>query len=200
MEAAVVLAIMLTLIRVHALALQVALQAAVHLNFFMLGISQWHQRAFIALWCLFLYSCSNPVCRQWIFLDGNVNNPIYNSGRMVLNSNAKTPRLELEIDRGQTGISIYVNVFLLTVPSLAEDDRRASIDLILEDGEIITFYPYRLEGGQRLLMPSEATEYILDLLMNEVSFSIKLGRNQLDVGPDNFQKSYEALMKIPIRD
>ena len=93
---------------------------------------------------------------------------------------------------------MYVNLFLLCTAPLPDDEAKTSIQLIMEDGETLILYPYRFEGGQRLLLPSEASDFIITLLSEGKSFTIKVGRNELAIVPENFQISYENLMSVPI--
>ncbi len=115
---------------------------------------------------------------------------------MLLGSDSPTNQLELEIDKGLSGTLIYLNIFMLPSVPLADDETHTSIQLILDDGETLILYPYRLRGGQRLLFPPEATKLIVDLLSENRPFLIKSGRHELKVIPGNFENSYTRLKMI----
>lgn len=160
------------------------------------------QRVYITLCVPFVlmlfYSCSGTPCREWIFLDSGACDPEYNSGRLLLRDEDTLNRLELEIDKTESGIRMYLNLSLLPAAPLPEDERKTAIELILEDGERMTLFPYRFVGGQRLLLPDEATSYLIGLLLDEQSFTMKIGRNELYVVPDNFRQGYDFLIDILI--
>ena len=156
------------------------------------------KRALVALSLIALIACSKPNCRKWVLFEDRAFYSKYNSGRLILESETSMNYLELEIDRTQSGIRMYLNLFLLPARPLSDDPTLTSIQLVLEDDECLTFYPYLFEGGQRLLLPPEATDFIIKLLLEGHCFTFKVGKNELNVIPDNFQNSYDNLMAIPI--
>lgn len=159
----------------------------------------YFQRALMALCVLSLWACSTPACRKWIFLEsGRTCNPEFRIGRLLLTPDAPNGKLELEMDRGRSGLRMYLNLFLFRASSLPEDPSKTSMDMILESGETLTFYLYRLEGGQRMLFPPEVMEYIIKLLSEGQPFTLKLGRYQINVILDNFEEAYQNLMELPI--
>ncbi|MBA3720974.1 MAG: hypothetical protein H0W88_01065 [Parachlamydiaceae bacterium] len=124
--------------------------------------------------------------------------PSYNAGRLFLEPDNATSHVGLELDRTRSGIRMYLNLYLLLVPPYADDPSRACVKLIIEGEEALIFYPYRLAGCQKILFPEDVTNYIIELLLNDQSFILNLGRNQINVIPDKFQEAYEKLMEIEI--
>jgi hypothetical protein len=117
---------------------------------------------------------------------------------MKLACDSTSHHLELEIDRGRSGVKMYVNLLLLPIAPLPGDETRASIQIILEDDEILVIHPHRFIGGQRLLLPPDTSDLLISLLLEGCSFTIKVGRNELQVIGNNFEKSYNDLMSLEI--
>jgi hypothetical protein len=159
--------------------------------------SNYYRRVLSTLCLLCLCSCSKTT-REWNFWTNGNPNACFSSGRMTLASDNTTSQMELEISRTASGTRMYLNIFLLAVAPLSEDPNKATFELIIEGQAPLRFYPYRLEGGQRLLLPQEVSDYIIELLLSNQCFTIKLGRNQLMVIPQQFEKNYQKLMALPI--
>lgn len=106
--------------------------------------------------------------------------------------------LELELVRNRSGIRLYLNLLMMVAPPCREDPSRTKVEIIFEDQEPSTVYPYLLEGGQRLLLPGDAADFLIRLLIEDNSFTLKIGRSQITVIPDNFSIVYEKLLALPI--
>lgn len=156
-----------------------------------------YQRALCALCLLCLSACSTST-REWTFWDNANSHPCFNSGKIILEPESSCHHIGLEISRTTSGVRLYINAYLLPIAPLPEDYSRARLEVILEDGEVMTFYPYRLQGGQRLLLPSEAANFLIELLLEGQGFTIKAGRNEIGVIPDRFDELYQKLMDLPI--
>lgn len=153
----------------------------------------------IAALCFLLIGCSSS-CRQWILWGTITHDASFNSGRMFLEPEKLGSQIEIEISRGASGTRMYINLLILPSAPLPNDPSRTAVELIVGDQEPRVFYPYRLLGGQRLLVPDEITEEIIQYLLDGESVVIKMGRNKVQVVPDNFEKSYDGLMAIPVAE
>lgn len=157
-----------------------------------------HQGFLLTLGLLFICSCNPSPEREWILVNTITKRPCYNSSRLFLEPDSKAHHIELEISRSRSGINMYLNLMLFPAPPLPDDPSRTSAEFIVEGEEPIIFYPYRLSGDQRLLIPDDMTQQMIALLTSEKSFVIKMGRDEIQVVPDNFQISYDNLLTIPI--
>lgn len=157
------------------------------------------QRTFIVLWLLCLVGCSES-CREWYLMDTVTAYPCFNSGCLILGPDNECSKLNLEICRSRSGVRIYLDVLLLKAPLVEDDPSRAILELLLEGEEPLTFYPYILDGSQRLLFTDEVSNYIIELLLAEQTFVIQAGRDKITVIPDNFAENYQELMDLEIED
>lgn len=157
------------------------------------------QRAISALCLVTLCSCAQQTCRQWILLENRTCDPSYTSGRMVLERDTHSCRMELEIDRSRSGLRMYINLALFQAAPLPDNPCVSKAELVFCNESLI-FYPYLLEGGQRLLIPSDVTERIIELLSDDCSLILRLGRQEMTIIPDSFQLAYNKLMELEIQN
>lgn len=158
------------------------------------------QRAFLALCLITLIGCSTPACRQWEMDDILTKIPCFNGGRVILSPDSDYSYLELEITRSSSGIRFYLNLLALEAPPWKEDPARTCITIAFEGQEPWTAYPYLLAGGQRLLLPGNIADVLIQALLDEHPFMIQIGRYQISVIPDNFSKVYKRLLDLPIEE
>lgn len=156
------------------------------------------KRALLALCLIFLWSCSTPTCRQWEIQEIVTKRPCFNGGRLLLEPDSNLSTMELELVRNRSGVRFYINLLLLQAPSCKEDSTCARVEVLFENQEPWLIYPYLLEGGQRLLIPDEVAKQLIQALSDQCSFTLKIGRSQIRVIPDNFLPAYEKLMAIPV--
>lgn len=157
------------------------------------------QRAFLALCVLLFSGCSTP-CRQWELQEVLTRRPCFNAGRIILGPDSDFSYLEMEITRNRSGIRSYINLLLMEAPPTNDDSCRTKVNILFDNQDPWIIQPYLLEGGQRLLLPREVSEQLIQALNNDRPFSVKIGRNQLTVIPDNFATTYEKLLALPIEE
>ena len=126
--------------------------------------------------------------------------PCYNAGRLLWHPNSDFSYLELEIARSRTGLRFYVNLLFLQAPPCEEDPERTRLEILFDNQESWVVYPYLFEGGQRLLLPGEIANVLIQTLLDERPFTVRLGRNSLDILPANFASLYETLLSLPIEE
>lgn len=93
---------------------------------------------------------------------------------------------------------MYVNLLSFQVKPCQEDPTLTAIKIQFEDEEPEILYPSVLQGGQRLLLSGGDADRLIQALLEGTSFLIIVGRNRLEVIPDNFSEAYEALLDITI--
>ncbi len=155
----------------------------------------YRKGALVALFLL-LTSCT---CPNWT-LDKTITfNPCYNSGRLYFYADCCGKDLELELDRGASGLRMYINVFSLEIAPVILDPPQAELVITIEESE----YKYLadiLQGGQRLLLTDEARDLIIDTLQSNQIVILKAGRYKAAIQPENFSSLYYNLLSIPISD
>jgi hypothetical protein len=135
---------------------------------------------------------------QWALQESGSEDPHFRSGRLVLAPESNLVPLSLEILRTCSGLRIYINSLLLPVPPFQGNPDLAQLEIEQQDGQVLLVYPYRLAGGQRLLFPADVSQHLIQLLMDNQPFTIKVRSKQICVIPANFLSLYFELMKIPI--
>ncbi len=143
-------------------------------------------------------SCSSSVCRQWEIQKVLTKHPCYNAGRLLWGPHSNFTYLELELARSRTGLRFYVNLLFLQARPCQEDSERTCLEILYDNQESWVVYPYLFEGGQRLLLPGEVADVLIQALLNGRSFTVRLGRNCLEILPANFASLYETLLSLPI--
>lgn len=158
------------------------------------------QRALLALCLMLCFSCSSPIIREWEIQENVTQSSRYNSGRLLLCPDTDFSYLELEILRDSSGIRFFINLLFMVAPPLADDTTRTSVEILFDQYDPWTIYPFLLEGGQRLLLSGESADILIKALLEEESFTIQVGRNKINVIPNNFQTTYSQLLAIPIEE
>lgn len=165
---------------------------------------QFWQRIFGVLCLCSLTACSYffaVPCRQWTSIDTLTDHSCFNSGRLYLAPENDYSHLELEIDRSTSGVRMYVNVLFLCAPPCPDDTSRAIIEVYFEGEKEPKFiYCHRLKGGQRLLLTNEDADMLIEALLAERSFAIKIGHYQFKAVPDGFAILYDNLLSLPIAE
>ncbi len=160
----------------------------------------FYQGMLITLVLFCLIACASPTCRQWVLEDLTDIDPCFNSGRMVLYPESTICYLELELDRSRTGLRMYINILLFQAPPYPLDPNLAEVNILIEGEERMTIYPHVLNGGQRLLLPSDISAYFIKLLLADCSFKIQIGRQETEIVPTNFKNLYKKILNIPIAE
>lgn len=141
--------------------------------------------------CLFFSCCSTP-CREWIYEENLVTSPCYASRQLSLSGSSTICPLRIVIVRTISGIRMYIDLLQLQAPSDPSDCTQ-SIIMITTNDKTYPISAYRFEGCQRLLIPSEEADELINLLLNGQSFTIRIGTYQSDVIPANFEKHKNML-------
>lgn len=147
--------------------------------------------------CLLLFTACSTYIRQWELLENVTQTPQFNSGRMILPPDSDCSNIELEITRSYSGTRFYVNLLSLQAPPLQGDPTRTYLEIVFEqDEKPWIVHPWLFSGGQRLLLPDEVADALIDALMMGKSFTISIGRSTIFVIPDQFCEEYTKLISI----
>ncbi len=166
----------------------------------MVSMRLFFKRAFIALILFQLTGCaSNKVNREWIFQSNPTSKNLCSGARLLLNAEKEYDYLEVEIVRSRSGIRFYINILFMQAFPCTEDPNRTTIEICFEEEEEPwMIYPLILRGGQRLLLPQEVSDYLIENLEQGRGFVIKAGHYQLQVIPETFAERYQEMMQITI--
>lgn len=125
------------------------------------------------------------------------NDPCNNFGRLFLIPIDPYCGLELEISKVESGLRMYINVFSLEIKPETPKQNTVPVEVTISE-ETRTYKAFIYQGGQRLLLPSEARDWIADALIDCGIVSISVSRYHADIIPDGFAESYDQLIKIPV--
>lgn len=106
----------------------------------------------------------------------------------------------MEIVRSPSGLRMYLNILFLKALPCSEDFTRTKVTIDFTEEETFYIYPQILEGGQRLLISQEDSDYLIQALVEDRSFTIKIGRYQTTIVPAAFSKVYKELMNLSIAE
>lgn len=91
-------------------------------------------------------------------------------------------------------LRMFLNSLAILFPCDDNDPCRSIVKVSINDTEL--FYPAeRLDGGQRLKIPQEATETIVAALCGGERVDLSVGRFQETLVPENFLKIYNEFLK-----
>lgn len=111
--------------------------------------------------------------------------PAYHFSRILLPNENTFSGLELEWTRSSTNESLFINVLSREIPAFKGNRDKALVSIVIEE-EVINFLAARLEGGQRLLLPSEPADQIISALKEKKTVEIKLQGYRRTIHPLNF--------------
>lgn len=158
------------------------------------------QRALLALCLCCLSACSSTSCHQWEIQEILTKTSCFNAGRLILAPDSDCSFLEFEITRNRSGIRCYLNLLFLQASPFPDDPNRTRIEILFEDQEPRLVYPYLLNGGQRLLLPGDSADVLIQALLDDLPFTIKIGRANLQVVSTNFEAVYSRLLALDIEE
>jgi hypothetical protein len=100
--------------------------------------------------------------------------------------------IDLEFLKIGENLNVYLNVH--SIPVLAHQDNQKSVLLKLDiDGEILRCQVYRLEGGQRFLLPEEIVATLIKSLHNHKDVTFILPGYRSTVKAENFAEKFIQL-------
>lgn len=102
--------------------------------------------------------------------------------------------MELELVRTVEGIRLYLNVFGLEIPATSCDGIFSSVFISFREYSY-TFVADRLLGGQRLLIPKNVQDDIVNNLQEGQPVFIRVGHYQSDIYPEQFLKLFMQMVK-----
>lgn len=159
-------------------------------------LSSCRNWALVALFC-FLSSCATPA-RQWELEKTRSCSPCFQSAKLFLPVDDNFCGMEIELTQGHCGLRMYVNVFTLEFPYTQENDAKTAL-VITVDEVSQTIYADRFQGGQRLLLPPDASEYIILSLLANKKVDIRAGRFHSIVIPYKFESLFHRLNPSPFQ-
>lgn len=114
------------------------------------------------------------------------------SSKLSYRSHDRSRGIDLEILQTQEHLKAYLCVHSIPIPAYQGNPKAALATLTL-DSEILSCQSYRLEGGQRLLLPEEITVALIKALEKGKDVTISLPGYRTVIPAENFSKRFKSL-------
>lgn len=146
------------------------------------------------------YSTPPPPSRVWVLEKTVTPYAQYNSARLVLPIEDQFRGLEITLVRGSEGVLMYVNACSVAFPCDEDcfDPNMTQINIVVMGNNPYVVWAHRLQGGQRLLLPCEASDRIIESLLAGIPVEMTIGRYYTEIIPDRFAELYIALGRPPL--
>lgn len=150
----------------------------------------------VPIYLMFLSGCNQP-CEFWEYNETITSCPQYNSAIITIPPQERPNSAYAEFVRSSFGIRMHLNLLCFVVPTIDEEGTKSTFTVFISD-QTFSYVGDLLEGGQRLLVPPDATELITQALLEGVPVVIKLGLFKIELMPDNFGELYCKLISFPV--
>lgn len=137
-----------------------------------------------ALIFLFLSSCSS-VQAPWQLDEIVSHNPAYQSKRLLHIASNKNTGFDLEIGHILSEHHVHINVFSRQIPAYLGDLKKALIT-ISNEKESRNMLVHRLEGGQRIFLGKDETQFLLASLETYKEVNIYLEGYEENIDTKDF--------------
>ena len=154
------------------------------------------QRTLCVLLFFFLSGCTSVPCQRWVSQEIPGKCPDDNAARLIFVQTVQPSGFEIELTRNHQGIHLYLNLFMMHARPCPDSPCYTLATITFDDDSSWTIYPHLFAGEQRLLLPDDTTDYLVETLLEGRSFIIHLGNHELEITPANFQELYEKILKI----
>jgi hypothetical protein len=141
---------------------------------------------------IFLVTSCSPQCNQWKLAVIKADCPPAKYARACLPACNTFNGMEAVLMSSNGTTHFYLNALTLLFPVYECDNAHTEIKIVIEE-ENYCFIVDRLQGGQRLLLPEEAKQLIVDALLEFKCVEISTGRYQTTLIYENFQNVYSCL-------
>lgn len=101
--------------------------------------------------------------------------------------------IDVELLKIAERLNVYLNVHSLPVPPHQGNPKSALLKLEI-DGEVLRCETYRLEGGQRLLLPEDITRVLLEALNNHKDATLILQGYRTTIKAEDFSEKFKQLL------
>jgi hypothetical protein len=139
---------------------------------------------------LLLFSCNKQ--SHWKNDQVHSDQKEHSSSKLCYLSNDPIHGIDIEFLRTQEHLKIYLNVHSVPVPAYQGNPKSASLKLVI-DSEPFSSEIYRLEGGQRFLLPDEIAETLIEALENDREVIVSLPGYRSIVKVEDFSTKFERM-------
>ncbi len=148
----------------------------------------------LVLLSLHLTSCRSN--SHWALNRVESGNPQFDSTKLTFYSTDPINGIDLELLNTHQQLYVYLNVHSVPIPPLKTDPKHALVHITIGK-EKHRVEALRREGGQRLLLPEDAVQLILDALKKEQSLDLAISGYRVSIDPEGFSERYEKMQTAP---
>jgi hypothetical protein len=139
-----------------------------------------------------LSACQNR--DRWAYNQIESGDKKFNSTKLSHFTSDLVNGLDLEFMRIAGEVRTYLNVHSLPIPSSKEDPKTTSGFLTI-GSEKYPFQACRHEGGQRLLLPQDISNILIEALSNNQTVHIKVFGYASSITAEGFEPKFQKMMK-----
>jgi len=130
-------------------------------------------------------ACSSQ--KDWNYQEVVSKSSQFDSALLQYHSANELTGVGVELIKGSFGTLGYLNVVARQIPPLPDNPETAIVVFEIDD-EKIPYKAERMKGGQRLLLPDEATEKLIATLKSNQTITIYLNGYMTKLEQSNFSK------------
>lgn len=146
-----------------------------------------HKLVFAAL---FLFSCSKP--SHWS--SDQIHSGVIDCNSTKLSYFSKDPLhgIDLELIQTTESLKVYLNIHSIPIPPFRENPKAASVKIKIHS-KVLICQAYRFEGGQRLLLPDEIADMLIETLKNGHEVTLSLPGYSSVIHVEDFTSKFDKL-------
>ena len=143
--------------------------------------------------CLFLSLCACSSHSHWTADQVHSEKKEFSSTKLSYLSSDSIHGIDVELLKIAERLNVYLNVHSLPVPPHQGNPKSALLKLEI-DGEPVRCEAYRLEGGQRFLLPEEMTKILIESLNNHKDVTLILHGYHSTIKAEDFSEKFKQLL------
>ncbi len=152
---------------------------------------RWQKLIHRALWALIIFNCScQNISQPWQTETFNSSRRCKAIKRVYYSPEDLFCSLQMEILESKAQRQIFINIF--STGLTADNPQSSTIEIRITAAEDTRLYQaYLYKGGQRLLLPAESYDWIIDNLVSSTALKLEVGRYSAQLESANFFKALQ---------
>lgn len=138
-----------------------------------------------------LFACTKQ--SHWAFDQVHSDHKEFRSTKLTYTSGDPLHGIDLELLKTDERLNVYLNIHSLPIAPPKSDPKSAQVT-IDADGCPKRFSVYRMAGGQRFLLPEDATQLLIDSFKQRKDVSITLLGHRTVFRSEDFSVKYEKVL------
>jgi hypothetical protein len=149
---------------------------------------------------LILLVCACSKQSHWAFDQVHSERKEFRSTKLTHRSHDPGNGIDVELLKTDEHLNVYLNIHSIPVPPSKVDPKKTTVNIAIGEKRL-TCEAYRLEGGQRFLLPEEISTSLIEALCQRVPVIISLTGYRTILNPQDFPSKFESLQNpFPIEN